>query len=376
MTGAAPDPTFLAPLLQDKRVVVCCGAGGVGKTTTSAALALAGARMGRRTLVLTIDPARRLAEALGISPEHCDAPAPVPAERLAEAGLHLDGELHAWMIDPKAIVEGLIRRLSDDEAQVERILQNPLYGHFSEMVIGLQEYTAAEALHQATSDHDYDLVILDTPPSRNALDFLDAPRKLAVLLDEKVIGIFLPGASRGLFGRVQRLVQKIFTRVFGATFFTDLQALVEALSHLFQAVRRHAEEVRTLLGSDDATFVLVTSADPSALAEAEFFRAKLEGLALPVAGYVLNRSWAYASELERAEAPAAAPGALRAALAKLAALADTEHRLAERDRALLARLAARIDGGHALAAPNLGEAIASLAGVALLAERLVAAPAG
>ena len=375
MRARSSDPTFLDALVREKRVIVCCGAGGVGKTTTAAALAIAGAQAGRRAVVLTIDPARRLAEAMGLSPERCSRPVAVPRERLVEVGVAGAGALHAWMLSPRDVVEDLVRRLSANEQQVERIRSNRLYQHFSEMVIGLQEYTAGEALHMVTADGDYDLVILDTPPSRNALDFLDAPRKLSVLLDEKVIGLFLPPTGPPRFwGGVVKLIQKVFTTVFGRAFFRELQEFLESIAHMFHQIRAHAEEVRTLLTSAESAFLLVTSADPAALAEAEFFRGKLGALELPLHGYVLNRSWAFTRGLVMpADIPLAAdaPAPLRTGHEKLSRLAAAERQWAQRDRELLAALRAGMPGGQALATPHIGDAIESLEGLARLAENLV-----
>jgi anion-transporting ArsA/GET3 family ATPase len=369
------DPTFLDALVREKRVIVCCGAGGVGKTTTAAALAIAGAQAGRRSVVLTIDPARRLAEAMGLSPEQCRRPVAVPSERLRDAGVEGNGALYAWMLSPRDVVEDVVRRLSENEEQVARILSNRLYQHFSEMVIGLQEYTSGEALHMVTAHRDYDLVILDTPPSRNALDFLDAPRKLTVLLDEKVIGLFLPPKDPPRFwGGVVKLIQKVFTGVFGRSFFHELQEFLESVSHMFHQIRAHAEEVRTMLTSTEAAFVLVTSADPAALAEAEFFRTKLADLQLPLCGYVLNRSWAFTRGLvQPADILLAvdAPAPLRTGHEKLSRLAAAEWQWAQRDRELLAGLRARSPGGQAIATPHIGDAIESLEGLARLAENLV-----
>ena len=352
-------PPYLEPLLRTRRVIVCCGAGGVGKTTTAAALGLAAARLGRRVLVLTIDPARRLSEAMGI-PESGQKPA-----RVARAGA-----LDAWMLDPKVVFEGMVRRLTDDEERVQRILGNRLYRALSDLVAGMQEYTAAEALYTFVEGGAYDLVVLDTPPSRNALEFLEAPRKLALFLDEKIIGVSLPsGGAGGLFARrARQLVASVFERVFGAGFFEDLQEFLGAFSGMFTAMRSHSESVRKLLTSEEATFLVVTSPEPSALEEGAFLHDRLIDMGLPFGGYVLNRSWAYTRGLESPETivlPADAPEHTRTGMRKLAALADEERRLAGRDRALLARLADK--GGNAAATPHLGGAIEDFDGLVELA---------
>ena len=386
---ADAQPTFLEPLVRSKRVIVCAGAGGVGKTTTAAALGLASALAGRRTLVLTIDPARRLAEAMGI-PEASRAPAPVPREKLTMLGVPVHGELDAWMLSPEVVFETMVRRLAGDEARVQAILANRLYQHLSKIVAGMQEYTAAEALYSLSTEGKYDLVVLDTPPSRNALAFLEAPRKLSMFLDERVIGVFLPaggGQKKGAFVRAASdLAERVFTKAFGEGFYKDLQDFLGAFSGMFGGMRAHAEAVRRLLSSDEAAFVLVPSPEPAALAEAGFFQDKITQLGLPFEGYVLNRSWAYTRGFggpEEIVLPPAAEEHQRVALRKLGQLADGERWRAQRDRDLLARLrmdaarhslgaAARGDGGGAaIATPHLGGAVEDLAGLAELARNLV-----
>lgn len=365
-------PTFLGPLIRDKKVIVCAGAGGVGKTTTAAAIGLASAIAGRRTLVLTIDPARRLAEAMGI-PEASRAPAPVPREKLAALGVPVQGELHAWMLSPEVVFETMVRRLAGDERRVEEILKNRLYQHLSRIIAGMQEYTAAEALYTLSSDGSYDLVVLDTPPSRNALAFLEAPRKLSMFLDERVVGVFLPKKG-ALFRAASELVDRVFTKAFGEGFYRELQGFLGAFSGMFGGMRAHADAVRRLLTSDRAAFVLVTSPEPAALREANFFQEKILRLGLPFAGYVLNRSWAYTRGLggpEQIALSAEASPTERSALKKLAQLADGERWRARRDRELLARLRMETAAGAAIATPHLGGAVEDLVGLAELARNLV-----
>ena len=364
--------TFIEPLVREKRVVVCCGAGGVGKTTTAAALGVAAAVQGRRVLVLTIDPARRLAEAMGL-PEAARAPSAVSRDRLTSMGIPLKGELHAWMLSPEVVFESMVRRLAGDEERVKEILANRLYQHLSRIVAGMQEYTAAEALYTLSTDGRYDLVVLDTPPSRNALAFLEAPRKLSMFLDERIIGVFLP--KKGAFMRAASdLIEKVFVRAFGEGFFQELQGFLGAFSGMFGGMREHAEAVRKLLTSDEAAFLLVTSPEPAALAEAGFFQAKIKELGLPFAGYVLNRSWAYTRGFVGPESIALSGDAdevERVALAKLRQLAEQERWRAQRDRDLLARLKMETAAGSAIATPHLGGAVEDLGGLARLARNLV-----
>ncbi|MDB5219705.1 MAG: Arsenical pump-driving ATPase [Myxococcaceae bacterium] len=370
--GLRDTTTFVDPLVRTKKVIVCCGAGGVGKTTTAAAIGVASAVHGRKVLVLTIDPARRLAEAMGI-PEAARTPSPVPRAKLDELGIPIQGELYAWMLSPEVVFESMVRRLATDEARVQEILNNRLYQHLSKIVAGMQEYTAAEALYTLATEGKYDLVVLDTPPSRNALEFLEAPRKLSMFLDERVIGVFLP--KKGAFMRAASdLIERVFSRAFGEGFYKDLQGFLGAFSGMFGGMREHAEAVRKLLSSDDAAFLLVTSPEPAALAEASFFQTKIKDLGLPFAGYVLNRSWAYTRGFGGPEAIQLGPEATetdRVALKKLGQLADAERWRAQRDRDLLARLRMETESGSAIATPHLGGAVEDLVGLGTLARNLV-----
>jgi anion-transporting ArsA/GET3 family ATPase len=364
-------------MVREKKVIVCCGAGGVGKTTTAAALGLAGARAGRRVLVLTVDPARRLAEAMRIPPV-ASGPTPVPPEKLAESGVEPPGSLHAWMLNPGTIFENMVRRLSPSPERAERILQNRLYRHMSDMVAGMQEYTAAEALYELSNNGEYDLVILDTPPSRNALEFLEAPGRLARFLDERVLAFFLPDGSRrsGLWRKASELINNVAARVLGQGFFEELRQFLGAFSGMFAAMRSHADGVRAMLASPEAAFLLVTSPDQVALTEADFMRDKILELELPFSGFVLNRSWAFEDGLiapEAIELPLGASEAMRTGFEKLLKLAKDERARAERDRLLLARIREHAPpGAIAVAAPHLGDSIDDLRGLTELAKGLVA----
>lgn len=281
---------MLVERIGEKRLVICSGAGGVGKTTTSAALGVAMAREGKRAVVLTIDPAKRLADALGL-PELPSEPTRVPDERIAPPDRPLRGSLHALMLDPKQTFDALVRRQEPQRA--ERILQNRLYQQISTMLAGMQEYTAGEKLYELAEAPDFDVVVVDTPPTRNALDFLEAPSKLSRFLDERVLRWFAPQAQgRGPFARLRRtgkVVGGVLGSVFGEGFAGDLSDFLGAMGGLTVTLREHAEEVRRRLASPEATFLLVTAPHAQALDEALFFRDRLEELGLPFGGYVVNR---------------------------------------------------------------------------------------
>lgn len=360
-------------LLREKRIVVCCGAGGVGKTTSAAALALAAARAGRKVLVLTIDPSRRLAETLGVA-QNPPSPVPLPAERAAAAGIAAPGSLDAWLLDPKLVADDAVRRLIPEPAEAERLLENRIYQQVSAMVAGMHEYTAMEALHRLMEEGRYELVVLDTPPSRNALDFLEAPGRLAGLLDMKVFRAFLP-RSGGLLSRAaSRIVERILAAVFGAEFAGELTAFFGAFAHLFGLLNFDVSRMRAILGGDEAAFLLVCSPAAAAVEEAFFFQAKTRELGLPFRGFVLNRSRGHGAERVFPSdelLPADAGAEVRSGLAKLQALAGGERLAAERDRALLRELGLRAGAGAvAVAVPNLPQGADDMATLLTVADVL------
>jgi anion-transporting ArsA/GET3 family ATPase len=305
-------------------------------------------------------------------------PVAVPLERLQEAGV-TTGTLHAWMLNPDVVFESLVQRMATSPEQADRILQSRLFRHLSELVAGMQEYTAAEALYELSSSGAYDLVVLDTPPARNALDFLEAPGKLARFLDERILNLFLPSRQKGLFKKATELIGNVFNRVFGPEFFSEIQEFLGAFGGMFGPMRMHAEGVRKLLCSDQAAFLLVTSPDNAALADARYFRDRILSMGLPFAGFVLNRSWVRTDGLidpDSLTLSPDAPAASHTGLQKLRALAHVELARVARDQALLKQLASEVPlHAIAVAAPYIGEAIEDLKGLALLARGITEAPA-
>ena len=270
------------------RIIVCCGAGGVGKTTTAAALGLRAAEVhGRRTVVLTIDPARRLAQSMGLS-ELDNVPRQVKGIDGANGG-----ELHAMMLDMKRTFDEVVQQHTSPQRATE-IFANPFYQAMSSTFAGTQEYMAMEKLGQLRSDDEWDLIVVDTPPSRSALDFLDAPARLSRFLDGRMLRLLLAPARSGRsmfslvtasFGLFSRTVQKVL----GAQLLTDLSGFVAALDSMFGGFRHRADETYRILQDPQTAFLLVAAPERDAVREAAYFAERLVAERMPLAGLVLNR---------------------------------------------------------------------------------------
>jgi anion-transporting ArsA/GET3 family ATPase len=275
--------TTLAEQLATAGVVVCCGSGGVGKTTVSAALGMQAARLGRRAVVVTIDPAKRLADALGVPGGLTNDPVRLDIEA--------PGELWALMLDTATTFDGLVRANAENPEQAERILANRFYRNVAGSLSGTQEYMAAERLHALHADPRFDLVIVDTPPTRNALDFLDAPSTLARFIDHPLFKLLMVPTRRGLkvLNVAAQPVLKTIGRVVGGDVLTDAVAFFQAFSGMETGFRDRAEEVIELLASDTARFVLVASPRLDTIEEARFFAGRLREGNLAVSAVVVNR---------------------------------------------------------------------------------------
>jgi anion-transporting ArsA/GET3 family ATPase len=284
----------ISRLIREKRVVVCCGAGGVGKTTVSAAMALAAARAGRRVLVITIDPSRRLAETLGVDRDLVEAVALSP-ERARAVGIEEPGRLSTWMLDPQRISNRVVKRLSSDPAKVQALLENRVYKNITAMIAGMQEYTAVEALHEFVTSGKYDLVILDTPPSRNALRFLDAPSRAGIFLDRRIFRLFVPGEANLIRQAASRIIEKVLDITLGEGARKELQEFFQLFEGILLHLNRNQGEMKRFFAGDEISFVLVVSPTQAAVEEAFYFEQKTRELELPLAGFVLNRSLAWAS---------------------------------------------------------------------------------
>ena len=282
----APQALDMGAVLHDtsNRVIVCCGAGGVGKTTTAAAMALRAAEYGRTVVVLTIDPAKRLAQALGIK-DLGNSPQRVP---LAP---EVPGELHAMMLDMRRTFDEMVVQYSG-KGQAEAILDNQFYQTVATSLAGTQEYMAMEKLGQLLAEDRWDLVVVDTPPSRNALDFLDAPKRLGSFMDSRLWRLLL-GPGRGI-GRLVTgavgLAMKALSTVLGSQMLSDAAAFVQSLDATFGGFREKADRTYALLKRRGTQFVVVSAAEPDALREASFFVDRLSEERMPLAGLILNRT--------------------------------------------------------------------------------------
>jgi anion-transporting ArsA/GET3 family ATPase len=349
--------------LAGKRVVICAGAGGVGKTTTSAAVALGLAADGARVAVVTIDPARRLADALGLRALD-NEPRRVDAQRLAGHGLELRGELWAMTLDPKRTFDELIARLAPDERTREEIMANRIYQQLSSAVAGSQEYTAIAKLYELARDERFDVVVLDTPPSRNALDFLDAPDRLNGFLEGRALRAFLAptGLAARVIGRGTSVVLGALRRVTGVELLDDLSTFFGALAGLLAGFRERAAGVQALLEDPATTFLLVASPEREPIDEAIFFGAKLRASGMALGATIVNRVHVGV----RGEAPPL-PTALAA---KVRAAADELDALAGRDAAGIARLEAALGIGDAVRVPHLAADVHDIDGLVAIHAHL------
>ena len=328
-------------VLDTARIIVCCGSGGVGKTTTAAALALRAAERGRSVVVLTIDPARRLAQSMGLT-ELDNTP-----RRVNGVDESAGGQLDAMMLDMKRTFDEIVLSHSTPD-RAEQILQNPFYQSLSSSFAGTQEYMAMEKLGQLKETGQWELVVVDTPPTRSALDFLDAPQSLARFLDGRLLRLLVAPAKAG--GRAYMKVlstsvitfTRLFTKIIGAQVLQDLGLFVAAMETMFGGFRQRSEETYRLLAAPGTSFVVVSAPEPAALREASYFVDRLATDKMPLAGLVLNRvtrseapelpaerSLAAAEELDSADSDPLAAAVLRIH-AERVAMATRQKRLAER----------------------------------------------
>lgn len=363
--------------LASRRLVICCGTGGVGKTTISAALALRLAQGGARTVVVTIDPAKRLASALGMT-GLSDAPQQVPAGALLGPGA---GELWALQLDAKATFDRLVSRYAADDAARERILGNRIYRHLSGAVAGAQEYMAVERLHELVEEGGFECIVLDTPPATNALDFLDAPQRITRFIEGRALRLLLrPGAVAGGLGwkilhAGSGTVLSLLERLTGAQLLRDVSDFLAGFDGMYQGFAERAGAVRALLLSDASGFVVVAAAEPDSLGQAVALSRRLTADDFPLVGVILNRVHAMpgeapeAGELARALADAGAGDADALAAAAIAALED-DRVLGLRDVDARAELHAAIGDGVLIEVPSFAREPVELPGIAEVAASL------
>jgi anion-transporting ArsA/GET3 family ATPase len=373
--------TDLPDRLAGKRVVICAGSGGVGKTTTSAAIAMGLAARGQRVCVVTIDPARRLADALGIE-QLGSEPRRVDDERFAGHGIVLEGELWAMMLDPKRTFDELIERLAPDEKTRDEILANRIYRELSSAVAGSQEFTAVAKLYDLDRSGEFDVIVLDTPPSRNALDFLDAPDRLTGFLEGRALRLFLAptGIAARVVGRGTSVVFSVLRRVTGVDLMEDLSVFFSALSGVLDGFRERAAGVKELLGDPATTFLIVTSPEREPVDEAIFFRGKLQEAGMPFGGLVVNRvhplsrNHAPGDEVDEVALTADLDG--DAALARKVARTLREFRvLAHRDSAAVEHLVAQLGDADPILVPHLDGDVHDVDGLVLVHRHLFAVAA-
>ncbi len=355
------------------KVVVCCGSGGVGKTTTAAALALRAAERGRTTVVLTIDPARRLAQSLGLEelgnvPKRVELPEFEPA-----------GELWAMMLDMRRTFDDMIIAHSEP-GRAEELLASPFYQTVSTSFSGTQEYMAMEKLGQLVADGEWDLIIVDTPPSRSALDFLDAPKRLSNALDSRLIKLLTSPARAGGWG-----VRKAFTAglamatktvstVIGGQLLTDASAFMQAFNSTAGGFKERATKTAELLRSPGTSFLVVAAPEPDALREASYFVERLSEESMPLQGLVANRTHPVLADLPATKSLAAAEslerdgnGPLAAAVLRLHADRVT---LNQREQRLLARFTRAHPGVPMVKVPALPSDVSDVTGLRVIGERL------
>ena len=271
-------------------VIVCCGSGGVGKTTTAAVLGLEAARRGRRAVVVTIDPARRLADALGLADGLASEPQRIELDTDGE--WKPGGELWAMMLDTAATFDGLVRRHADSDEQIERILSNPFYRNIAGALSGTQEYMAAETLHDLHGDDRFDLVIVDTPPSRNALDFLEAPGVLARFLDHRLFRLLMLPTRGGLrvIGTATQPILKAIGKVVGSDVLADSVAFFQAFAGMETGFRERADDVVALIRAPETSFVVVAAPRHDTIDEAVWFAEQLVSQGVGVTSAIVNRT--------------------------------------------------------------------------------------
>ncbi len=370
--------TALGDVIEGKGVCICAGSGGVGKTTTSAAIAAGMAARGLKVCVLTIDPAKRLADSLGLKELDNTARRVDPA-LFAEQGVEIEGELWAMMLDAKATFDELIARQAPNEEARDRVLNNRIYQQISSALAGSQEYMAMEKLFELHTEGDYDLLVLDTPPTRNALDFLDAPKRLTQFIEGRSLGVFMKptGLAAKVAGRGASVALSVFKRIVGFDLLADLAEFFNAFSGMVDGFQARAKRVNKLLADPDTCFLVVCGPQGEPVDEAVYFHRKLVEAKLPFGGVIVNKVH-YPAECLREETDDL-PAALAAKLEgdedlarRVAANFADYQALAERDARNIERLSRELRTQSVIRVPYLDEDVHDLAGLAEINRYLFA----
>jgi anion-transporting ArsA/GET3 family ATPase len=350
-------------LVGERRIIVCCGSGGVGKTTTAAVLAVEAARQGRRAVVVTIDPAKRLADTLGLG-TLTNTAAVIPGE--------WPGSLSALMLDTKSTFDALVTTYAADAGQARRILGNRFYRNISGALSGTQEYMAGEKLYELHESGEFDLVVVDTPPTRNALDFIDASRRLTAFLDHRIYRVLM-APTRAYMKAVNVAAQAFLrsvSKLVGSEVLEDALTFFNAFEGMEEGFRERAERVQQLLADPGTAFVLVAAPRADTVAEARWFAQRLRSWSIEVDALVVNRMHPRfgegRAEADRARAETLAgtlAGALYANLADFRSIADGEERH-------LAGLADQVAPAPVARVPFLAEDVHDLASLAEVASHL------
>ncbi len=365
-------------LLQGKRVCICAGSGGVGKTTSAAAIALGMAAQGARVAVVTIDPANRLADALGIDQLDNELHRVLPGPQ-APKELEVKGELWAMMLDPKRTFDDLIDRLAPDPERASEIKANRVYRELSSAVSGSQEFTAMAKLYELDQDERFDLLVLDTPPSRNALEFLEAPRRLSSFLEGRMMHALVRPTGLGvrMLGLGTAPLLAALRRVTGVDLVSDLGRFFGLLSGMTQEFSRRADGVQQLLRAPSTAFLLVTSPEREPIDEAIWFHRTIQREGFPLIGVVVNR--VHHDLLGESEAGDVKRGLTRVLGAELAEKVAVNfrdyHLLARRDDENISRLTEELTGQPLLLVPQLDQDVHDLDGLDAMRRYLFASGA-
>ena len=359
----------VSEILEGKDVCICAGSGGVGKTTTSAAIAAGMAARGLKVCVLTIDPAKRLADSLGLE-ELGNEARRVDPELFAAQGVEIEGELWAMMLDAKATFDELVARQAPDEESRDRVLGNRIYQQISNALAGSQEYMAMEKLFELHSEGQFDLLVLDTPPTRNALDFLDAPKRLTQFIEGRSLRVFMKptGLAARVAGRGASVALGVMKRIVGFDLLADLAEFFNAFSGMVDGFQARAKRVNNLLADPHTCFLVVCGPQGEPVDEAVYFHRKLVEAKLPFGGVIVNKVHYPAERLR--DGATDLPAALESSLGdedlarRVAGNFGDYQALAERDAANIERLARELRSRGVIRVPYLDEDVHDLAGLA------------